>query len=94
MGKFSWKIFLYGVVIAHFLLLFFNALAFFLLPFFQPWYVALPIMCFLYRLATVERMCPITNYENIIRKILGLRQINSFIGHYLTGPIKYRKWPY
>ena len=83
-----WRIALYSVVLFHFVMLFFNGLAFFLLPFLTHWYIALPLCSFIFRLATVESQCPITAYENSIRRRLGMKVISSFIGHYVVKPLK------
>lgn len=88
-----WRGMLWAIVLFHFLLLFANLVAFIILPFYEPWYVALPVDCFLYRLMTVSSICPLTIYENRIRKILGIREIHTFIGHYITGTIRYKRWP-
>jgi hypothetical protein len=80
------KILLILVVIFHIFVVIFNLLAIPYLCIYEPWYVSLPLISFLLRLALVERECPLTYLENMIRSKLGMKRIGTFIGHYI---IKY-----
>jgi len=68
-----------------------NLLAFFLVPFLEPWFVAAPIMS-LVLLLTFSKVldCPLTNLENYHRKRLGMKRIGGFVGHYFLKPIRKR----
>lgn len=62
--------------------------SFFLLPFFQPWYVALPIMVFIFAHSTTRVDCKLTEAENYLRVKLGYKRIGGFVKHYLIKPVK------
>jgi hypothetical protein len=81
------------VVAVHMVLLFANVLAFLVLPFLAPWYVAVPLTTFLFFFVTTRQECQVTNLENRLRQRLGKRRINGFVGHYFVRPIKRRLWP-
>lgn len=80
------------IVTAHWVIIVGNTLAFFLLPFFAPWYVAMPVMSYI-GLLTFSKVldCPITKLENRIRKRIRMPEIKGFIGHYMIKPIKRAK---
>ena len=80
---------LYFIIIGHWLVIIGNLLAFFLLPFLSPWYIALPIMSYI-GLLTFSRVldCPMTKLENTIRQQMNLPEIKGFIGHYMLKPLK------
>ncbi len=78
----------YGIVIFHFALIFGIAIAFLLLPFMSDWYIALPLMTFVFFFATSRFECQLTNMENILRKRLGKKRIGGFVGYYMVRPIK------
>lgn len=71
------------LVVLHLLLVLINLIAMPCLLLYQPWYVSVPLVSFLIRLATVERECPLTIVENWLRNKLGMKVINTFIGHYI-----------
>lgn len=81
----------------HLILLLGNVGAFFVLPFWAPWYIAIPLWGFLLRTAfnrdSQYNFCPLSSWENQVRRKLGLPQIKGFIANYFWHPIKYRKWP-
>lgn len=52
--------------------------------------IACALISFLIRLA-VAPDCPVTNYENKLRKRLGLKRIGGFIGHYFIKPFRKRR---
>ena len=68
-----------------------NLAAFFVLPFFAPWYVALPVCSFIFRLALVGESCPLTDLENVYREKLSWKPIRTFIGHYMVKHLR-RLW--
>jgi len=76
-------IFLLCLIIFHVYVVIGNLLAFFIVPFLCPWYVALPICSLIVTLSFGRGSdCPLTRLENKIRKNIGLRQIKGFIKHY------------
>lgn len=81
-------ILLYTVILLHMAVVFGLVGAFFILPFRQPWEIALPMMTFIQYFALTKVECKVTNLENNIRKRMGLRRIGTFVGHYFVRPIK------
>ncbi|MAG59513.1 hypothetical protein CMO96_01860 [Candidatus Woesebacteria bacterium] len=82
------------VVIAHWLIVFANFSAFFILAYEgltpsqnPPWYIGMPLCTFI-AVITFSRVidCPITRLENKIRKRLGKNTIGGFVKHYLIKP--------
>jgi len=76
------------VVILHMLLIVGIVVSFIILPFFTPWYIALPLCTFIWFFSTSRIDCKITNLENSIREKLRMKKIGGFLGHYLLRPIK------
>lgn len=76
------------LVAGHGLLVVAFALSFFLLPFGAPWYVALPLMTFMFYFTTTSVECQLTNLENYLRGRLGKRRIRGFVGHYFLRPAR------
>jgi hypothetical protein len=76
------------VVAAHLLLVVGFALAFVVLPFGARWYVALPLMTFMFSFTTTRGECQLTNLENHLRLRLGKRRIRGFVGHYFLRPTR------
>lgn len=71
------------IVILHLFVVIGNTVAFFIIPFLQPWYVALPICSLIFFLSFSRSSdCPLTRFENLIRGTLGLKQIKGFIKNY------------
>lgn len=87
MKKILW-ISLICVVSIHIFLVLINLFSIIPLLWFEPIYISIPLVSFLIRLATVERECPLTIIENIIREKLGLKKIRTFIGHYFVKYIR------
>ena len=78
-----WTIF-YIQLVLHFILIFANYLAIFILPVYAPWYIAVPLITFLINLMFSNSFsCPMTRFENKLRGYLGLPKIKSFISHYI-----------
>lgn len=77
------------LVIFHSYIVVANVLAFFVVPFVEPWYVAVPIMSVVLLLVFSKVLdCPLTNLENHLRKKLGMKRIGGFVGHYFIKPIR------
>jgi len=89
----KWKMpALYVLIVLHFILVCGIISSFFVLPFFAPWFVALPIMLFIWFFSTSKNIeCKMTNLENKWRKDLGMKQIGGFVGYYFKKPIL-RTW--
>lgn len=62
--------------------------SFFLLPFMVDWYVALPLMVFIFAHSTTRVQCKLTEAENYLRQKLGYKRIGGFVSYYLVKPIK------
>lgn len=80
------------VVILHFIVVFTNIIAFFVLPFTSLildipfWYsvfLVTPIESFILSVTFSREPCPLTRLENKMREKRGLPKIGGFIGHYL-----------
>jgi uncharacterized RDD family membrane protein YckC len=66
-----------------------NIAAVFVLPFYAPWYIALPITALIINLTFSPSVgCPLTMLENRIRRSLGMREIRTFVGHYVIFPVQ------
>lgn len=78
----------YILIVFHYLVVVAVGTAFFILPFYANWYIAIPLMTFVFFFATTRVDCQLTNLENVMRKRLGMRKINGFVGHYFLKPIK------
>ena len=80
---------LFLVVALHLFVVIGNAIAFFIVPFLTPWYVAIPICSFIFLVSfSKEIKCPLTNWENTLRMKIGKKRIGGFIGHYIIKPIR------
>ena len=81
------------VVLFHWAIVLGNFTAFFILafqgfsPWGYPWYLALPVCTFIV-LVTFSKVldCPMTRYENKLRKDVGKPEIRGFVKHYLIRP--------
>jgi hypothetical protein len=81
------------VVLLHHAVVLGNFSAFFILafqgftPWGFPWYVALPLCTFIV-LVTFSKVldCPMTRYENKLRKNVGKPEIRGFVKHYIIRP--------
>ncbi len=85
-SKLLWANF-YALVVVHLALVLGIVTSFFVLPFRQPLEVALPLMVFIFFYSTNKIECPLTNWENRLRKKLGMKVIGGFVGHYFKRPI-------
>lgn len=83
------KFFLYVLIVFHMIIVLMNLSAFFVLPFFEQWYIALPIMTLIFNISFAKWWkCPLTDLENKIRKDLHMQEIRGFVGHYLIKPMR------
>ena len=76
------------LVATHFFVVVGNGLAFFIIPFYQPWYVALPTCSIIFFLTFGRVECPSTRWENRIRRKLGMEEDQGFVKHYIVKTIK------
>jgi len=77
------------VVVLHMLVCIGNVTCFFLLPFIEPPWIALPCCTLIFFLTfQKEIQCPLTRYENKLRRQMDMREIRGFIGHYIIWPVR------
>ena len=80
---------LWSLVSFHMFVVVGNISAAFVLPFYAPWYIALPITALIVNLTFSPGVqCPLTRLENRIRRSLGMKEIRTFVGHYVVWPVK------
>lgn len=76
------------LVAAHLALVVGITISFLILPFLAPWYIAMPLMVFVFFFSTTRVECQLTNLENRLRRRLGMKKIGGFVGFYLLRPAK------
>jgi hypothetical protein len=81
---------LWSLVSFHMFIVLGNIASAFVLPFYAPWYIALPIIALIVNLTFAPSQCPLTRLENRIRRSLGMKEIRHFMGHYVVWPVKKR----
>tara|TARA_B100000676_G_C18055803_1_gene834334 strand:+ start:665 stop:1090 length:426 start_codon:yes stop_codon:yes gene_type:complete len=81
------------VVLLHHAVVIGNFSAFFILafqgftPYGFPWYVALPLCSFIVLVSFSKVLdCPMTRYENKLRREVGKQEIRGFMKHYMFRP--------
>lgn len=88
---------LIAVVVLHLYVILANLIAFFVLPFtwlimgWPFWFTILlvtPLESIIIYLTFNRQPCPLTHWENDLRKQLGMRPIGGFFGHYIIK----RRW--
>ncbi len=80
---------LFFVIAFHFFVVIINLISFFILPFLEPLYVAVPCMSAIVMLSTLKTyVCPLTALENSIRESLSLPIVHGWMGHYLVRPMR------
>jgi hypothetical protein len=79
---------LYAIILFHAFVIIVNIAAFFVLPFYYPLWVWMPVCSFILTVTFTREICPLTRVENYIRTSLGMSRIGGFIGHYFVKPIK------
>ena len=82
------KLSLYLLVVFHTVIVFANLAILFIIPFKEPWYVALPIETLIVNLMFSPISCPLTRLESKIRVGLDMPEIKHFVGHYFIHPIR------
>ena len=85
------KCLLYFIILFHAFVIVVNIAAFFILPFYYPLYVWMPLNSFILTVTFTREICPLTRLENKLRTSLGMARIGGFLGHYFIKPIK--RWP-
>ena|SRR5579872_5103423 len=80
-----------AVVTIHMALVLALVASFFVLPFAQPWYVATPLCIFVYFYCTNKVKCLMTDFENYLRRKVGLKVIGGFVGHYFVKPFRKKR---
>ena len=66
-----------------------NVTCFFVLPFVEPPWIALPCCTLIFFLTFQRELhCPLTGFENKLRKQMGMREIRGFLGYYLLVPLR------
>lgn len=79
---------LYLLVAAHMAVVITMPIAFCMLPFQTPWYIAVPLMAFIWFFSSTRVPCRCTDAENYLRKKLKMKRIGGFMGHYFVKPLK------
>jgi hypothetical protein len=79
---------LYLVAAFHMFVIAVNISAFFVLPFYYPLWIWMPLNSFILTVTFTREICPLTRLENKLRTSLGMSRIGGFIGHYFIKPIK------
>ena len=81
------------VVLIHHAVVIGNFSAFFILafqgftPYGFPWYIALPLCSFIVLVSFSKVLdCPMTQYENKLRREVGKPEIRGFMKHYIMRP--------
>lgn len=82
------KLLLVSLVSFHIFVALANLAAFFIIPFVERWYVAIPIMSLILTMSLAKWWrCVLTEWENQLREQLKMRKIGGFLGFYLIYPI-------
>lgn len=71
------------VVVFHFAVLVANVAAFWLLPLYHHWTIAVPLMTLIAAFIYSSQACWLTDLENYLRRQTGAREIHGFTGHYI-----------
>ena len=82
------KLALYFLIVFHTVIVVLNLAILFIIPFLEPWYVALPIETLIVNLMFSPISCPLTRLESRIRISLGMPEIKHFVGHYFVHPLR------
>lgn len=61
--------------------------SFFVLPFKADWWIWIPFEVLIVNLIFGRGDCPVTRWENDLRKALGYKPIGGFVGHYFKRPV-------
>jgi len=82
------KCLLYFTILFHAFVIVVNIAAFFILPFYYPLWIWMPLNSFILTVTFTREICPLTRLENSIRTSLGMSRIGGFLGHYFVKPVK------
>ena len=91
MARAGWLVLFWVVCLGHHAMVWLNLAAAFVAPFNAPWYLSAPVVFAVVWVTCSPVDCPITRWENEVRKQLGWRTIRSFLGWYYIWPLK-RWW--
>ncbi len=80
------KVAFLSLVSFHMLVLFGNLISLLVLPWFTPWYIALPVISLLVNFMFSSVPCPLTRLESVLRRNMGMPEIDYFIQHYFYKP--------
>ncbi len=75
------------VVATHFAVIIGHVVALLIIPFYCPWYLALPVCGYIVNLMLQPGECVLTRIEDWIRRSLNMPEIKLFIKHYVVKPI-------
>jgi hypothetical protein len=83
------RLLLAALVLFHLFIVLGNTTAFFVLPFWERWWISIPLCSFILWVSfSPGAGCPLTRLENTLRRSMGMPRIGGFIGHYFMGPLK------
>lgn len=82
-----WVVLLWSIIVGHVMLWLSLVTCGILSLLYQPLYVAMPIISFCVYLVATTRECPVTRWENLIRKKLGWRKVTTFLHWYFICPL-------
>lgn len=86
-GQNVWLVLWYCVVIGHVFVWLALLLSCALTVIYQPWYLATSIITFCLYLLTTHTRCPITCWENAVRRQLGWAEVGHFTHWYVICPL-------
>lgn len=79
-----YKTLVYVTATVHWLLIATMFMSAVILPFAQPWYIAIPLVICIIRVGTSRDKCIITDFENKLRRKAGMPvMLKGFIYHYM-----------
>jgi len=87
LGQNVWMVLWYCIVIGHVSVWFALLLACVLTTVHQPWYLATPTVSFCLYLLFTDTQCPITRWENAVRRRLGWDEVGHFTHWYVICPL-------
>lgn len=81
--EFVWRF----IVVVHFAIVVLNLAAFFTIPWYEPFYVSVPIISFQFNLFFNRNWsCPLTEFEDKYRVLAGRQPIHKFVKYYIIKP--------
>lgn len=82
------RLLLWLLVISHHLALWMITLSVPLLFLKEPIWISLPLSAWVMHLGCTRLNCPLTRYENYLRRNLGMPEIETFLRHYYVNRIR------